>query len=98
MKTESPFHEININVNNVKDILEVVLKSYADNPVFCFKRENEISRKYKEEFYLDVKQIGNVFHNMFEKGSHIALLGKTSYEWLACYFGIMNSENVVIPA
>ena len=36
MKTESPFHEININVNNVKDILEVVLKSYADNPVFCF--------------------------------------------------------------
>lgn len=97
MKTESPFHEININVNNVKDILEVVLKSYADNPVFCFKRENEVSRKYKEEFYLDVKQIGNVFHNMFEKGSHIALLGKTSYEWLACYFGIMNSENVVIP-
>ena len=47
MKTESPFHEININVNNFKDILEVVLKSYADNPVFCFKRENEISRKYK---------------------------------------------------
>lgn len=50
MKTESPFHEININVNNVKDILEVVLKSYADNPVFCFKRENEIQENTKKNF------------------------------------------------
>lgn len=97
MKTQYPFYEILDEFVTVRDVVDVVLKTYQDNPVFRYKRGKEIEEKYKEEFVTDVKRIGQMLHAKFSKGSHIALLGKTSYEWLVCYFAIMNSENITIP-
>uniref|UniRef100_UPI0040559F78 AMP-dependent synthetase/ligase n=1 Tax=Acetatifactor sp. TaxID=1872090 RepID=UPI0040559F78 len=97
MKTEYPFYEVEYEFTTVKDVVEVVLKTYQDNPVFQYKQGMEVKEKKKEEFVTDVCRLGQLFHEMFPKGSHIALLGKTSYEWLSCYFAIMNSENVTVP-
>lgn len=97
MKTEYPFYEVEHEFRTVKDVVEVVLKTYQDNPVFRYKQGKAVIEKSKEEFVSDVRRLGQVFHEMFPKGSHIALLGKTSYEWLTCYFAIMTSENVTVP-
>jgi len=97
MRTEHPFYEVEHEFATARDVVEVVLKTYQDNPVFRYKQGAEVKEKSKEEFVTDVRRIGQVLHEMFVKGSHIALLGKTSYEWLSCYFAIMNSENVAIP-
>ncbi len=97
MKTEYPFYEVEHEFTTVKDVVEVVAKTYQDNPVFRYKQGKEVKEKSKEEFVTDVRRLGQMFHEMFPKGSHIALLGKTSYEWLSCYFAIMNSENVTVP-
>ncbi len=97
MKTEYPFYEIVHEFTTVKDVVEVVLKTYQDNPVFRYKQGKEIKEKSKETFVADVQRIGQMLHEKFAKGSHIALLGKTSYEWISCYFAIMNSENVSVP-
>ncbi len=97
MKTEYPFYEVEYEFKTVKDVVEVVLKTYQDNPVFRYKQGKEVKEKSKEEFVTDVRRLGQILHEMFPKGSHIALLGKTSYEWLSCYFAIMNSENVTVP-
>lgn len=97
MKTEYPFYEVEHEFTTVKDVVEVVLKTYLDNPVFRYKQGKEVKEKSKDEFVTDVRRLGQMFHEMFPKGSHIALLGKTSYEWLSCYFAIMTSENVTVP-
>lgn len=97
MKTESPFYEVVDEFETVKDVIAVVLKTYQDNSVFRYKQGKEIKEKSKEEFTADVQRIGRLFHEKYEKGSHIALLGKTSYEWISCYFAAMNSENIVVP-
>lgn len=97
MKTEYPFYAVEHEFTTVKDVVEVVLKTYQDNPVFRYKQGKEIKEKSKEQFVTDVRRLGQMFHEMFPKGSHIALVGKTSYEWLTSYFAIMNSENVTIP-
>lgn len=97
MKTQYPFYEIPDVFETVKDVIEVILKTYKNNPVFRYKCGKEVVDKYKEEFVSDIKLTGHMLHNRFLSGSHIALLGKTSYEWLVCYFAIMNSKNVAIP-
>ena len=97
MKTEYPFYDVEYEFTTVKDVVEVVQKTYQDNPVFRYKQGKEIKEKRKDEFLLDVRRMGQMFHEMLPKGSHIALLGKTSYEWLSCYFAIMISENIAVP-
>jgi long-chain acyl-CoA synthetase len=97
MKTEYPFYEIKYELNTVRDVIMVTRKSYQNNPVFRFKQGKEIREKSKEEFIKDTELLGNVFHNLFKKGSHIAVLGKTSYEWITCYFATMISENIAVP-
>lgn len=97
MKTEYPFYEVVDEFETVKDVVAVVLKTYQNNPVFRYKQCKEIKEKSKEEFTVDVQRIGQLFHEKYEKGSHIALLGKTSYEWICCYFAAMNSENIAVP-
>lgn len=97
MKTEYPFYEIVHEFQTVKDVVEVVLKTYQENPDFRYKERKAIKEKSKEEFVRNVQRIGVLFHGRLPKGSHIALLGKTSYEWIACYFAIMTSGNVTVP-
>lgn len=97
MKTEYPFYEIESEIHTVKDIIDGILHVYSDNPVFCFRQGKEVINKYKQEFADDVRQVECILHEKFQTGSNIALLGKTSYEWLVCYFAIMNSENIAIP-
>lgn len=97
MKTKYPFYDIVHEIKTIKDLIALVPKSYQDNPVFCYKDGKEIKEKFKEEFVSDINKIGRMLHKRFDKGSHIALLGKTSYEWISCYFAIMNSENIAVP-
>ena len=97
MKTEYPFYEIKYELSTVKDVVEVTAKSYRDNPVFRFKEGKEIREKTKEEFLHDIQLVGNLYHSLFKAGSHIAVLGKTSYEWVISYFSAMCSENIAVP-
>lgn len=95
--TEYPFHDIQHELHTIKDIVQIAAVAYADNPVFRYKQGGEEMERYKEDFIRDVEQRGRLFHQLFPKGSHIAVLGKTSYEWLCCFLAVMCSENVAVP-
>jgi long-chain acyl-CoA synthetase len=97
MQTEYPFYEIKHEFRTVRDVVAVTAETYQDNPVFRWKKGKEIIEKSKEQFTQDVDRAGALFHQLFPRASHIAVLGKTSYEWIACYFAVMNSENVSVP-
>lgn len=97
MKIPFPFYNVEYKLNTVKDVIDICLNTYKDAPVFVYKKGGDIKEKSKDEFVEDVNRIGNMFHQHFGRGKHIAILGKTSYEWICCYFAAMNSENIAIP-
>ena len=47
-------------------------------------------RKDSESFSCALKALG-------EQGSHIAIIGMTSYEWIVTYFGTVNCSSVAVP-
>ena len=97
MKTEYPFYEIEHELSTVRDVIGLTEKSYRENPVFCYKEGKEIKNKSKKEFLSDIERMETLFHNFLDIGSHIAILGKTSYEWVISYFAAMCSENIAVP-
>ena len=97
MKPQYPFYDVEYELNTVKDVIDIVLISYKDNPVFIYKKGDKILEKSKDTFWRDINRMGSMFHQRYGKGGHIAILGKTSYEWICCYFAAMNSENIAIP-
>lgn len=47
-------------------------------------------REYSESFSRAVCALG-------EQGSHLAVIGNTSYHWLTAYLGIVNAKSVAVP-
>lgn len=47
-------------------------------------------RRDSDSFSLALEELG-------EQGSHIAVMGATSYEWLVAYFGTVNGGSVAVP-
>ena len=38
MKPQYPFYDVEYELNTVKDVIDIVLISYKDNPVFIYKK------------------------------------------------------------
>ena len=77
---------------NVRDILDVSVNNFSEN-VFVFENDKRLT--YKE---LDscAKQVSSQISCKYRK-TLIALLMENSIDYLACYFGIMISGNIVVP-
>ena len=83
---------------NMKDIINFGAKEYGDNIAFKYKiSKNEIEEKSYKDLRRDSEGFSSVLANIGMTGKHIALVGSTSYKWIYCYFGIVNSNSVVVP-
>ena len=45
----------------------------------------------------DSERFSAVLHALGEQGSHVAVTGMTSYQWLTVYFGTVNSASTAVP-
>lgn len=84
-------------VQTMKDIIDYGAETYGSQAAFRYKVRKEIV----EKTYLDVKRDSEAFGRALDKlgllGTHVALIGPTSYEWVASYFGVTNSGGVAVP-
>ena len=55
------------------------------------------SRQKYTQLKEDSESFSNVLKNLGEQGSHISVIGATSYPWLVTYFGTVNSGSVIVP-
>lgn len=94
---EYPFYDVDLSFRTVRDVVDVIHDTYQDNPVLRYKEGDRVVSVDKETFTERIQQIGRSLHEAFPRGTHVALLGKTSYPWIAAFFGIMNAENVTVP-
>ena len=61
------------------------------------KKQVEIQAKTYQELRQDTQKVSALLETLGERGSHIAIIGATSYSWVVSYFGIVNSGRVAVP-
>lgn len=85
------------NVSNMREVCSYCADTFGDKTAFNYlKGKEELKFSYKE-FNESVSALGAYFINRGFSRKHIALLGENSYQWLVTYFGVVNSNNVIVP-
>lgn len=84
--------------STVREILAGTEKKYGPEDAIRYKTsKSEIGSKSYTQLKEDSESFSNVLKDMGEQGSHIAVIGMTSYAWLVTYFGTVNSGSVIVP-
>ena len=72
----------------VRQILDGTEKKYGPEDAIRYKvGKNEIEAKSYTQLKEDSESFSCALRDLGEQGSHIAVIGMTSYEWLVAYFG-----------
>lgn len=84
--------------STIRDILTGTEARYGDQDAVRYKVEkNETASKTYSELKRDSESFSCALRELGEQGSHIAIIGRTSYEWLLSYFGIVDGGSVAVP-
>ena len=82
----------------IRDILTNAEKCFGNEDAIRYKiGKNEIAAKTYTQLKEDSERITALLKKLGETKSHIALIGATSYLWIASYFGIVDGGNVAVP-
>lgn len=81
----------------IRELTEFGAVEYGDKDAFRFLRDGEMCIKSYKQFYEDSLAVCRYIRNKDGKRKHIAFIGETSYEYVACLTGMIFSGNVVVP-
>lgn len=82
----------------IQEILTAAEKQFGHADAIRWKKtKNEIETRSYTQLKTDSECFSAVIETLKETGNHIALIGTTSYAWIAAYFGIVNSTSVAVP-
>ena len=97
MKPYGPY--ILPQIGSLREMTDLRVKDNPDGIAFFYTgNDGSIVTKTYRRFSKDVNAVGTyLYAHNFREGSHIALLGVNSYEWLVTFFAIANGGNVALP-
>lgn len=82
----------------VRQLVDYAARRYADKDFMRFFRNSDsMCVKSYVQFYEDCLSVCRYIRSVDRKRKHIAFIGKTSYEYVACLTGMIFSGNVVVP-
>ncbi|MBR2315140.1 MAG: acyl--CoA ligase, partial [Clostridia bacterium] len=84
-------------IKSVKQLVEYAAKSYGDKDFCRYYIGTYAYKKSYNEFYEDALAVARYIRHINPKRMHIAFIGKTNYEYIACLTGMIFSGNVVVP-
>lgn len=84
-------------IQTLQDIIRYSVKTYGSQAAYRYKEQKEIVDKTYEDVGKDSMAVSRMIDSFGLKGSHIALLGPTTYAWIVSFFGITNSGSVAVP-
>lgn len=83
---------------SIKEIVVSAGQRFGDGDAIRYKvKKDEIERKSYTQLKEDSERFSAVLEALGELGSHIALTGATSYQWLIAYLGTTCSGSVAVP-
>lgn len=92
--------------STIRDLLVSAEQEFGSEDAFRYKAKNDdgsgkkevkIASKSYTQLRNDSEAFSAVIAGLGEQGKHIALIGATSYSWVAAYFGVVNSGSVAVP-
>lgn len=84
--------------STIREILVHSEQTYGDGDAIRYKlKKDVVEAKSYTQLRNDSESFSNALKKLNEQGSHIAITGMTSYEWIVAYFGIVNSSSVAVP-
>ena len=81
----------------VKELLENSVKFNGDKDCILEIKNKEVVHHTFFELKDDIAAIGTALQDMGLKDTHIAVLGETSYEWIATYLAVITGVGVAVP-
>lgn len=84
-------------IKNFKDMIEFQKNKYGNNIAIDYELDGNIIKKSYINIAADVKKIVNYLISKKISDQKIALIGRTSYEYIIAYLAISISNNVCVP-
>ena len=92
-----PFYEVS-RPASVADMLKQKAAKIPDKVAFRYRKGHDaIETKTYKEVYEEVRRAASWVGETYGKGTHIAVIGENSYEWLIAFFATLCSGNVAVP-
>lgn len=83
--------------SDLRNLIEQSSYKYPNKSAFCFKRNNMDYSVSYSDFYNTVVSLSASFSTLFGENAHIAVVGDKCVEWIAVYFAVIMSGNVIVP-
>ena len=93
-----PLYEVT-HITNLRDVIKTRVKEFPQNPVFLHKTEKggPYVPVSTEQYDHDIDCLGTVLFSKVKKGSRVAILAETRYEWYVSYLATTNGVGCVVP-
>ncbi len=94
---KNPFYEYGEKLSSVKELMIFSAKKHSEKTVFKYKLRNKIISKTYNELLRDVKEKAQFLVSLDLPKQHIAIIGKTSYDWIVSYLSVLYAGMVAVP-
>ena len=84
-------------INTVRQLVDYAAEKYGEKDFCRFIRDGKVERKSYGEFREDCLAVCRYIRSVKKERIHIAFIGSTNYEYIACLTGMIFSGNVVVP-
>lgn len=93
-----PLYEVT-RPENLRDVVKTRLREFPENPVFLHKTKKggDYEPVSTEKFDRDIDSLGSALFSKLKKGSRVAILAETRYEWYVSYLATTNGLGCVVP-
>ncbi len=81
----------------LSDFLNEISMKYRGADAYRWYENDRLCCRTYKELNQDSRRIASYLTVHFGPGTHIALLGETSYAWITSYFGVMTGSCVSVP-
>ena len=86
-----------IRIRTLREFLWQVSEQFGVTQAYAWEENGVLQTKTYIDLNDDVTKIARELHYRFGEQRHIALIGDTSYPWLAAFFAGVVSSNVAVP-
>jgi long-chain acyl-CoA synthetase len=85
-------------MNTLKEIIASLNAVFGKRNVFEYEDDCGTSIQISaEKFQQDIKKLGTALLSLGVKNERIGVVGRNRYEWIAAYYAVVCSGNIVVP-
>lgn len=85
------------NVPTIRDLLDVAPVKHNDRTFIKFIRDEKIVEKKFSEVRSDGLAVCRFLRHSIPERTHIAIISKSTYEYIACMTGVLTAGHVAVP-